>query len=173
MACEKADPRASTALEYIGKLYGIERRVSAECRGLPEAEHLERLKEARDTESREIVKVFGEWLARQKALPKSGFGRAVKYTSALWPGLLRFLDDPSIPLDNNRTERGMRSLAVGRKNHYGSKSRRGTQVAALFYSLIESAKHVGVDPHDYLLEACMRSLREPGTATLPQDLSDK
>jgi hypothetical protein len=29
---------------------------------------------------------------------------------------------------------------VGRKNHYGSRSQRGTEVAALFYSLIESAK---------------------------------
>jgi transposase len=29
---------------------------------------------------------------------------------------------------------------LGRKNHYGSRSQRGTEVAALFYSLIESAK---------------------------------
>jgi hypothetical protein len=27
--------------------------------------------------------------------------------------------------------------AVGQKNHYGSRSERGTRVAALFYSLIE------------------------------------
>ena len=32
---------------------------------------------------------------------------------------------------------------VGRRSHYGSRSRRGTEVAALFYSLMESAKLSG------------------------------
>jgi hypothetical protein len=36
-------------------------------------------------------------------------------------------------------------LVVGRKNHYGAKSRRGTEVAATFYSLLETAKLQGVD----------------------------
>lgn len=39
---------------------------------------------------------------------------------------------------------------VGRKNHLGSKSKRGTEVAAIFYSLIESAKLAGKDPAAYL-----------------------
>ncbi|MGE3508591.1 MAG: transposase, partial [Vicinamibacterales bacterium] len=60
--------------------------------------------------------------------------------------LTRFLDNPCIPLDNNAAERVLRGPVVGRKNHYGSKSLRGTQVAALFYTLCESAKLVGVDP---------------------------
>jgi hypothetical protein len=47
----------------------------------------------------------------------------------LWPGLTRFLDDARIPLDNNATERGLRGMVVGRKNHYGSRSQRGTEVA--------------------------------------------
>ncbi len=42
---------------------------------------------------------------------------------------------------------------IGRKNHHGSKSRRGTEVAALFYSLIESAKFCGLMPDDYLEHA--------------------
>lgn len=32
-----------------------------------------------------------------------------------------------------------RCLVLGRNNHFGSKSKRGTEVAAMFYSLIESA----------------------------------
>jgi transposase len=56
---------------------------------------------------------------------------------------------------------------VGRKNHNGSKSLRGTQVAALFYTLCESAKLVGVDPHTYLLTATEAALATPGTVTLP------
>jgi transposase len=37
-----------------------------------------------------------------------------------------------LALDNNATERALRGLVVGRKNHYGSRSERGTKVAALF-----------------------------------------
>lgn len=59
---------------------------------------------------------------------------------------------------------------VGRKNHYGSKSLRGTQVAALFYTLCESAKLTGVYSHAYLLHAVEAALAQPGTVTLPDAL---
>jgi hypothetical protein len=45
-------------------------------------------------------------------------------------------------------------------------SERGNQVAALFYSLIESAKVAGVEPRAYLGEA----VRNSGTVTLARDL---
>jgi transposase len=94
-----------------------------------------------------------------QALPGSALGQAVKYMSNLWPGLTRFLSDARVPLDNNATERALRGLVVGRKNHYGSRSRRGTEVAALFYSLLETAKLCGVDPKRYLREAALAALR--------------
>jgi transposase len=65
---------------------------------------------------------------------------------------------------NNRTERALRGVVVGRKNHYGSRSRRGTEVAALFYSLIESAKLAGAGPHTYLklaTEAALQGAKIP------------
>jgi transposase len=87
-----------------------------------------------------------------------------------WTPLGRFLDDPRIPLDNNGSERGLRGLVLGRKNHYGSKSRRGAEVAATLYTLIETCKLVDVDPRRYLrtaTEAALRSERVP----LPHDLA--
>jgi hypothetical protein len=45
-----------------------------------------------------------------------------------------------------------------------------TQVAAPFYSLIESAKLVGVDPRAYLLQAVREALATPGSVTLPHAL---
>ena len=87
-----------------------------------------------------------------------------------WVGLTRFLDDPRIPLDNNAAERALRGPVVGRKNHYGSKSVRGTEVAALFYTLCETATLTGVDPHAYLLHAVDAALRQPGAVTLPDTL---
>jgi hypothetical protein len=43
-------------------------------------------------------------------------------------------------------------------------------LAALLYSLIESAKLCGVEPRAYLGEAARRAIRDPGTVTLPRDL---
>ena len=80
----------------------------------------------------------------------------------------RFIHDARIPLDNNDAERGMRRLAVGRKNHYGSKSLRGTQVAALYYSLIESAHRLGLDPKAYLLAVATAAIAEPKAVLLPR-----
>jgi hypothetical protein len=54
--------------------------------------------------------------------------------------------------------------------HYGSRSERGTEVAELCYSLLESAKLAGVDPARYLAEATRRAIATPGTITLPRDL---
>ncbi len=51
----------------------------------------------------------------------------------------------------------MRGLVIGRKNHYGSKSRRGTEVAALFYTIFETAKLAGIDPKAYRAAPCTRS----------------
>ncbi len=45
----------------------------------------------------------------QRALPRSALGKAIGYTSGLWPGLVRFLGDPKIPLDTNRAERALDS----------------------------------------------------------------
>jgi transposase len=87
-----------------------------------------------------------------------------------WAGLTRFVDDPRIPLDNNAAERALRGPVVGRKNHYGSRSLRGTQVAAVFYTLCETARRAGVDPSAYLLCAVYAAIARPGTVTFPDDL---
>ena len=124
----------------------------------------------RAEQSAPIVTELRAWAQQQRALPESSLGKAISYMLGLWSGLTRFLDDPRIPLDNNATERGLRGMVVGRKNHYGSRSKRGTEVAALFYSLIESAKLCGVEPKAYLLRALRPALTTPGTVTLPHAL---
>jgi transposase len=124
----------------------------------------------RANQSREIVGEIRAWALGQRVLPESSLGKATNYMLGLWPGLTRFLADPRIPLDNNHTERGLRGVVLGRKNHYGSRSQRGTEVAALFYSLIESAKLCSVNPKAYLLTAARTALADRGTVTLPHDL---
>jgi transposase len=160
-------------LALIGRLYGVEREgpgrdlaASEEARAIALDLHATRRRE----QSTAIVEAIRGWAHQQRALPESSLGKAIAYMLGLWPGLTHFLDDPRIPLDNNATERGLRGLVVGRKNHYGSRSQRGTEVAALFYSLIESAKLCGVEPKAYLLQATHAALENPGTVTLPHAL---
>ena len=63
----------------------------------------------------------------------------------------------------------MRGPVVGRKNFYGSKSRRGTEAAAILYTLVESAKLSGIDPKAYIAEIARRALDEPDAVLLPKD----
>jgi hypothetical protein len=46
-------------------------------------------------------------------------------------------------------------------------------VAALFYSLIESAKLAAVEPRAHLREATLRAVRNPGAATLARELKSQ
>ena len=114
-----------------------------------------------------MMKEFHTWLTSQDALPKSLLHEALSYALSLWPGLSIFLDDPRVPLDNNLCERDLRGVVVGRKNHYGSRSDRGTQVAAQLYTVVETALKHGHDPRDFLLRATTHALLNPGQALLP------
>ena len=110
------------------------------------------------------------WLQHATALKTTSLGGAVRYTLGIWDRLTLFLEDPVVWLDNNRTERGLRGPVIGRRNHFGSKSARGTEVAAILYSLVESAKASGVDPISYLTEVATRAQQSPGSVLLPADV---
>ena len=127
------------------------------------------LAHTRDTESRDILSRLEQRLLAQPALNTTSLGNAIRHTVGSWPRLTRLLGDPHIPLDNNATERALRGPVVGRENHHGSKSKRGTEVAALFYSLIESAKLNGVNPATYLDAAVMAAMR--GDILLPHQFA--
>ncbi len=161
---------AKEILDLIGELYAIERRVppaSAQDSEEEAAARLDLRSRLRQEGSRILLEQIRTWAEAQAALPRSGLGEAVRYLLGLWPGLTRFLDDPRLPLDNNPAERALRGIVIGRKNHYGSRSRRGCQVAARFYTLCETAKLRGIEPRAYLLRATANALREPGAVTYP------
>jgi transposase len=152
-------PEAAHALELIGTLYEIDERAEGDP---------VRLAELRRTESVPVLAELKTWLLEQATLKTLSVGKAAGYIIGNWDRLTRFVDDPRIPLDNNGTERGIRGPVVGRKNHYGSRSRSGTQVASTYYSLLETAKLHGIDPRAYLRAAILAADR--GEALLPWDM---
>ena len=48
---------------------------------------------------------------------------------------------------------------------------RGTQVAAIFYTLIETCILCGVDPEEYMRFTARAARLKPGTAILPQEFA--
>ena len=153
-------PEAARALAWLGTLYDIDERAEGD---------LARLAELRRVESAAVLAELHAWLAEQRTLSSLSIGKAVAYTLANWDRLTRFVADARIPLDNNATERAIRGPVVGRKNHYGSKSRRGTEVAATFYTLLETAKLHGVNPAAYLASAVTAADR--GVALMPWEFA--
>jgi transposase len=161
LECQDLFPKETERiLDLIGKLYEIEGRAGS----------LEERGRLRDKESRVVVAELQKVLIEVACAPGDALDKAIQYASRRWSKLTRFLDDPVIPLDNNAAERALRGPVVGRKNHYGSKSRRGTEVAAIFYSVLESAKLVGIDPADYLRQVVDAHL-DGRTVPLPHELS--
>jgi transposase len=149
-------PEAQRALEWIGALYEIDRDADGD---------VARVGELRAARAPAVLAAFKDWLWHQATLKTLSIGRAAAYVVANWDRLTRFVDDARIPLDNNATERAIRGPVVGRKNHYGSKSRLGTQVAATLYTILETAKLHEIDPAAYLAEAVRAADR--GEVLLP------
>jgi transposase len=153
-------PEANLALQWIGQLYEIDERAEGD---------LQKRSALRRTQSAEVTALLKTWVWSQASLKTLSIGNAAAYVVANWDRLTRFLSDARIALDNNATERGIRGPVVGRKNHYGSRSRRGTEVASLFYSLLETAKLRGIDPARYLREAALADSRDE--VLLPGDIA--
>ena len=151
---EEVEPgRCAEMIDLIGKLFEVEARARE---GDLDDEALLALRQA---ESKAHVDAIQVWMLSQRVLPQSPLGKAIAYTASLWDGLTLFLGNAAVPVDNNATERALRGVVIGRKNHYGSRSQRGTEVAALFYSIIETCKLVDADPYDYLRDATYAALK--------------
>ena len=74
-----------------------------------------------------------------------------------WEGLVRFVDDPHIPMDNNASERRARGPAVARKNFYGSGSLWSGRLTATMFSLFATLARWNINPRLWLawyLESC-------------------
>lgn len=150
---EGTDPVFSKeAVAQIRALYELDRK--AKDAGLP----VDEVRVQREQHATEILKRFKEWLdvRRTQVLPESPMGRAIKYTLGRWDALGRFVHDGRLELDNNRAERALRAVAVGRKNWMQIGNERGGRTASVFYSLVTTCKQRGIDPRTYLRDAMLR-----------------
>lgn len=86
-----------------------------------------------------------------------------------WPGLTLFLEDPRIPLHNNRAERLIRTSVVLRKSSYGSGAPWAGHLAAKMFGLFQTWLINGLDPQALLLDYFNECSKTPGEP--PPDVS--
>lgn len=152
---EPNHPTCREALDLIGELFAIDRDTEDPARLAGDAKlaAMAARMQARQERAPPILAKLLDWAKQQTGLPKSGLRKAIDYMVNHWNALKVFLEDPFVPLHNNATERALRGVVLGRKNHYGSRSKRGTEVAALFYSILDTAVMNGLEPRQYMLDA--------------------
>lgn len=145
------------ALELFGKLYELEREVTDMDAG--------RRRSIRQEKAKPIAKRLHDWLAvqRQKVPPGSATAKAIDYSLGRWQALTRYIDDGSLPADNNWVENQIRPVAVGRSNWLFAGSLRAGKRAAAVMSLIHSARMNGHDPHAYLRDVLERLPLQPAS----------
>jgi len=101
---------ADEALDYIGKLYQIEKE--ARDRKLEPA----RIYQLRQEKAKPLLDEFKNWLeAKQPLTPPQGLlGKAIAYTLGNWDKLIRYLQDGHLRPDNNLVENAIRPFVLGR-----------------------------------------------------------
>ncbi len=137
-------PIADVGLKQSAALYRIEKDIRGQS---PEARV-----GARQTRSKPVIDNLETWLTthRARVSAKAPLGEALNYIAKYWDGLIRFLDDGRIELDNNTVERTIRPIALNRKNALFAGHDSGAQNWAVIASLIETCKLNSIDPHGYL-----------------------
>ena len=155
---DKAPLLASRALAFIGGFYRIERE--AQERGLTGAALLAHRKQ----HAGPIAVAFRAWLDAHidDLLPSHPVRKAMQYRLNHWDALVRFLDDPQVPLDNNFAERGLRKIALLRNNSLYAGGEESAKLLCVGLTLIQTARQLGVDPYSYLVWALERVVPHPG-----------
>ncbi|HEO8418060.1 TPA: IS66 family transposase [Yersinia enterocolitica] len=135
---------ATEGLQFCNQLFTIERK-------LKELEPEERYKQ-RLEQSKPILDSFLSWLKvqEQHVLPKSGLGKAITYCLNQWDKLVAFLEDGRLEIDNNRSERAIKPVVLGRKAWLFSNTPNGARASAIIYSIVETAIANGLNPYYYL-----------------------
>ena len=119
----------------------------------------------RQLQSRPILDKLRDYLLeiQTEVLPKSPEGRAVRYTLKNWTALTRYCEDGDLEIDNNATERAIRSVAVGRNNWTFFGSDQGGHTAAVLRSFVASCQRAEVNPFTWFKDVLSRIATHPIT----------
>ena len=141
----KTDGLARHAMKVYRLLYKIEREAKNN-KLTPEKRH-----QLRQEKSKPILKDLKIWLDQHypTVLPKSPLGKAMSYCIKHWDGLIHFLSDGRLEIDNNLTEQSIKPFVIARKNFLFSDSVAGAKALCMHFSIARTAISHGFDPYHY------------------------
>ena len=156
-ALENDPAHMGGVLAMIAHLYEVEKA------GRKNGLHGEDLRLLREREARPMLNQLHEYLLtiREHVLPKSEAGQAVAYTLKNWTALTRYCCDGDLLIDNNGTERSLRSFAVGRNNWTFFGSDNGGKTAAVLRSFVTSCELARIDPFAWFRDVLGRIAEHP------------
>jgi transposase len=146
---------AEAALRFFVQLYEIERQAHE-----LDADQRQQIRQAK---ARPVADALHAWMIGQRIQVPDGSGtaKALDYSLNRWAALTRYIDDGTLPADNNWIENQIRPIAVGRSNWLFAGSLRAGKRAAAIMSLIQSARLNGHDPYAYLKDVFTRLPTQP------------
>ncbi|HEY0796389.1 MAG TPA: IS66 family transposase [Acidisarcina sp.] len=147
---------ANAAIEdFIGPVYRIEGQIKAlqaeyQQRGEPLPQ--ETVLALRQQKSKPILEKFKAWIddLLPGTPPSSALGKALGYAHRQWPKLVRHVDHPQIPVDNNYSEQQIKHFATGRKAWLFSYDASSAQASANLFSLVMTCRVNDIEPYAYL-----------------------
>lgn len=133
-------------IKQAEKLYRIEKRAKAWGLSFDERYIF------RKKRSEPVLNEMKLWLDEKKAEvpPSLKISEAINYTLNHWTGLLKYLEDGKLEIDNNPVERAIRPVAIGRKNFMFAGSEEAAKHLAMMYSFFGTCKAQGIEPFEWM-----------------------
>lgn len=145
-AARAGDSLALDGLRIIQRLFEVE-RISAR-----QGDTAEQRKARRAEYSAPVLDELQGWVDEQRGIipPKTPLGRGLGYLHRQWKRLILFLQDGNIELTNNRRERELRKLVLGRRNWLFVWQDLGGERASFILTILGTCIAHDVNPRPYL-----------------------
>ena len=143
------DARAKYFLDKIGWLYNQEKQYRQQ--GLTAGE----IKDERNSDKvNQVIMDLRNKLDYHLYFDKVAKGdlmqKAINYMHTFWEQLFRYRNDGNYTIDNSLAERSIRPMTVERKNSLFFCSKEGAKASAIFHTIIETCKQLGLSAREYI-----------------------
>ena len=138
------DTATAKGLSYCNKLFALDK----ESKVLD----LDRRLIFKQEKIKPVFVEFLTWVNNSSldAMPKSKYGKALKYASNQLPNVMHYLEKAELDIDNNLAERSIKPFVIGRKNWLFSNTANGADASARLYSIVQTCILNNVNPYEYL-----------------------
>ena len=156
---ESLSSRPGEATDILSRIAMLYHKVETPCHDM---EPEDRCRFRQEHASPILDGIFEQLeILRKETIPSEPLRKAIDYTLNQRDALCLYIENGWLRPDNNISENALRPVALGRKNWMFVGSERGGRAAALFYSLIQSCKALGINPWEYFDDMLRRIMSHP------------